>query len=44
MTFKEYIRLSDELYEQAFKRDEIFREAENKRAKNILSSFKSFVL
>ena len=28
MTFKEYIRLSDELYEQAFKRDEIFREAE----------------
>ena len=32
MTFREYIRLSDELYEQAFKRDEIFREAENKRA------------
>ena len=32
MTFREYIKLSDELYEQAFKRDEIFREAENKRA------------
>ena len=32
MTFKEYIRLSDELYAQAFKRHEIFREAENKRA------------
>ena len=32
MTFREYIRLNDELYEQAFKRDEIFREAENKRA------------
>ena len=26
MTFKEYIKLSDELYEQAFKRDEIVRE------------------
>ena len=32
MTFREYIKLSDELYEQAFKRDEIFREAENKRS------------